>query len=640
MESNNIIDKMISEIDIKHLRHSLFTSKIEPRDYQWLAYKLTGDAIREKETPAFVTASVGAGKTVMIGCIAKRFEDIAENEIKRLGIQTEIEKDKIKKKWRGLIISRQGEIIEQDARTCWEIGVNNSIFCASIKNMKSTAYNVIVGSEGTVVNALTKKLANVVFSYLLIDEAHEVSWEDVISDNPSTQYGIIIKELQIRCKAAYNRELIIIGYTGTPMRKNESILGDFWKKEICNISTDYLVDRDFLVPTIFGNPVTIYNLDEFKSSEIDGIADFSIAELAAMQNEITKQKTKTQEIMEEVVKLTKERNGVLITCAGMRHCQEAAEHLPIGSYAIVTEKLNKKDRAKALKDAYNGDIKYVLQIGCLTTGVDIPFWDTSVILRKIRSLTLLKQLLGRGMRKLKPEQIDADLIKHDHLVLDYTDTMHEIGELYFDPILEKAELSRAKRNGDTIPCPKCGAENSVFARRCIGKSKSDERCEYFFRSRLCEPHYQGDKIINKGCNALNDPCARYCRICDNVLIDPNLNLTNKHYQKGDFHQVHDFNIRMTNNGEGLLFEYKIDLEGKPYTAREVFWPSGDNLISRNAWKSKGIFQHVKDPKIKSIILKEKTAAGVLKHAEFIAAPRQITHRINSKNRDIVHRKIF
>ena len=58
--------------------------------------------------------------------------------------------------------------------------------------------------------------------------------------------------------------------------------------------------------------------------------------------------------MLKVMEITKNRNGVLITCAGKKHCQEAAKYLPEGSYSIVTEDMGPKARRKALKDAYTG----------------------------------------------------------------------------------------------------------------------------------------------------------------------------------------------------------------------------------------------------------------------------------------------
>ncbi|WP_312691108.1 helicase-related protein, partial [Escherichia coli] len=82
--------------------------------------------------------------------------------------------------------------------------------------------------------------------------------------------------------------------------------------------------------------------------------------------------------------------AVLITCAGVRHCKEAAAALPPGStYAIITGDTDTKTRKKILDDVRAGKIKYTFQVMALTTGVNVPNWDFSVILRKIGSLTLL-----------------------------------------------------------------------------------------------------------------------------------------------------------------------------------------------------------------------------------------------------------
>lgn len=132
------IDAMIAELDIDKLRSVVHTGEIEPRPYQWLVYEKTAEVIRKfgkDPKPSFVTASVGAGKTIMIAMIARRFQDMG---------------------WEGLVIARQGEIIEQDAEELWNLSVKNSLFSASL-GRKSTAYPLIAGTEGTIINGLFDK---------------------------------------------------------------------------------------------------------------------------------------------------------------------------------------------------------------------------------------------------------------------------------------------------------------------------------------------------------------------------------------------------------------------------------------------------------------------------------------------------
>lgn len=633
------IDAMIAELDMDKLRASIHTGEIEPRPYQWLVYEKTAEVIRKfgkQPKPSYVTASVGAGKTIMIAMIARRFQDMG---------------------WEGLVIARQGEIIEQDAEELWNLSVKNSLFSASL-GRKAYAYPLIAGTEGTIINGLFDKTADdgtvtksllSDFSprYILIDECHQVNWQDIISEQPETQYGVIMNELNWRCKAKYGHEVIVIGYTGSPFRGVESIKGAYWKHEIVNISTKYLVDLGFLVPTIFGGQDIEdlqYDLHEFASSDVDGVQDFTDSQLKEMQEEILKQGTLTQKIMLKVMELTRDRLGVLITCAGKKHCKEAAKYLPEGSYSIVTEDMGQKARRKALKDAATGRKKYTLQIGCLTTGVNIPYWDTSVILRKIMSLTLLTQLLGRPMRLLKPDQISAGLVKENHLCLDFTGTMFELGGLYEDPILEEAEAQRAKRSGEQIPCPKCQTMNSPYARRCIGKDSTspDGRCEEFFSFIRCGFDKHGIRIFDDGCGTKNDPTARYCRQCDHVLRDPNAALNERAYTDKEWTDVQDFKVELTKDAEGVLYRYLVvKADGKTGWANEVFYPFGGKPKHlRDMFKMKALLPHLEDKSMLKKMMDCHDAKTFMHYAGLIRAPKRITHRFNDKGRDIIHRKDF
>lgn len=633
------IDAMIAELDMDKLRASIHTGEIEPRPYQWLVYEKTAEVIRKfgkQPKPSYVTASVGAGKTIMIAMIARRFQDMG---------------------WEGLVIARQGEIIEQDAEELWNLSVKNSLFSASL-GRKAYAYPLIAGTEGTIINGLFDKtaddgtvtkslLSDFTPRYILVDECHQVNWQDIIADKPETQYGIIMTELNRRCKAKYGHEVIVIGYTGSPFRGVESIKGAYWKHEIVNISTKYLVDLGFLVPTIFGGQDIEdlqYDLHEFSSSEVDGVQDFTDSQLKEMQEEILKQGTLTQKIMLKVMELTRDRLGVLITCAGKKHCKEAAKYLPEGSYSIVTEDMGQKARRKALKDAATGRKKYTLQIGCLTTGVNIPYWDTSVILRKIMSLTLLTQLLGRPMRLLKPDQIAAGLFKENHLCLDFTGTMFELGGLYEDPILEEAEAQRAKRSGEQVPCPKCQTMNSPYARRCIGKDATspDGRCEEFFSFIRCGFDKHGIRIFDDGCGTKNDPTARYCRQCDHVLRDPNAALNERAYTDKEWTDVQDFKVELTKDAEGILYRYLVvKADGKTGWVNEVFYPFGGKPKHlRDMFKMKALLPHLEDKSMMKKMMDCHDAKTFMHYAGLIRAPKRITHRFNDKGRDIIHRKDF
>lgn len=576
----------------------LETGTITPRDYQWQTYEKTGEHIRTSKEPAFVHASVGAGKTIMIAMICKRCQDVGMS---------------------AMVLARQGELIEQNSDELWRLGVKNSIFSASL-NKKSTLFPIICGTEGTVARALDGQLDSYAPDFLLIDECHMVDWADVLEEQPESQYGVIIKTMMQR-----NSKLRIIGYTGSPFRGVEPILGQFWKRELIKLDTSWLIERGFLVPQIFGygHDDAQYDLSEFKPQSQDGTSDFTAQQLRDMEKKILSSHTTTQKIMIEVQELAKHRNGVLITCAGKKHCEEAASMLPSGSYGIVTDSTPKKQRADILKNAKSGRLKYVLQIGCLTTGVNIPRWDTVVILRQIGSLTLLVQLIGRGLRLP-----DETFKKDDCLVLDYSGTMHSMGALYHNPILEQAELQRAKFTGDMIHCPICNTENSMYARRCIGADPKsiDGRCEHFWMSKEC-----------KECGTLNDTAARDCRKCDAQLVDPNEKLTGKHYTDNDLINVLSMSMTPTKNMQGLVITYLLENGDE---ATEIHWPFSENNISRKLWKLAFVFKHVADKKDRSKVLKFCDIKQIMGAKDLFMTPKMITHRVNAKGKSIINRKVF
>jgi hypothetical protein len=332
--------------------------------------------------------------------------------------------------------------------------------------------------------------------------------------------------------------------------------------------------------------------------------------------------------MLEVMALSKNRNCVLITCAGSKHIAECCEVLPENTYATITEKTTYKDRKKIKEGCESGAIKYVLQIGCWTVGVNIPPIDTIVILRKIGSLTLLTQLIGRGIRQLKPHHIERGLIKTDCLVLDYAGTMESIGHLFNDPLIEAAELTRAKGREEVITCPRCETVNSKFARRCIGKDRQgkekDGRCGFFWSSKSCEK-----------CGCENDQVARSCRECDAQLIDPNANLTGKHYVDADLKTVKSFSMVLSKNAASIVVRYQLDNDE---IATEIFSPNSENQIAKRIFYAEFVNKHLH--KSWHSKLKGKTASQIVGMKAMFDAPIKITHRLNEKGRSVINRKVF
>lgn len=661
------IDKQLSALGesvVKAIQERFTVGDIVPYPYQCVAYTEIAKRMKNYEHPFFVKASVSAGKTIIFAMVAA--------QCKRMGLKM-------------MVLARQAEIVDQDSEEISNFGVPNSIYCAGLRT-KSAYFPIVVGSEGTVSNGMFKALGDYVPHVIGIDECHQVDWEDladaiendeqyeqmttkkgelVLNGDGSyifnkdgepmkgtgrSQYTVIIREMQKRCKETYGHELRIFGMTGSEFRGVVPILVEdkrikgFWREQVTNIDTNYLIKVGSVVPTNFGNVDGLgYDLSEFEASSEDGVADFDLKTLRAMEEKIHNDATMTQKIMQRVHEICKDRNGVLVTCAGERHCKEAAAALPPGTtYRIITGKTGEKQRKEWLREAFEGKVKYIFQVMALTTGVNVPFWDTSVILRKIGSLTLLIQLLGRGMRLLKKWHIDQGFKKDDHLVLDFAGCLDELGQLYFDPILEQAQFQNRFSTGkDPKHCPICGTENSFYARRCIHTDADGNRCEHFWKFRVCENQIdpRTKKVIVPGCGTKNDVVARVCRCCDASLIDPNEKLSGKHYTKNDWCTVKSFRVDMTKNQKGIVFCYELEAHGETFKAYEKFFPESDSQICKAKLRQAAL-AHIVDRRVAGVTASYRNARKIMMNAHYIMTPQRVTHRKNAKGEDIIYKKEF
>jgi DNA repair protein RadD len=601
---------------------------ITPYPFQWEVIQNIITHIRKQlkreiePTPAYINCYVSAGKTIIAGAVA--------NHCSKVGAKL-------------LVLARTGELVDQDQQEIWNMDSSCSIFSASL-NRKSTHFSTVVGTEGTVANSLESHFTTWIPNVIIIDENHQVPWQDVLEKGDSC-YSKIINHFQ-----AINPNVCIIGMTGSPYRGVESIRGPFWKEELKPaIDRKFLVDNEYIVPTIFGygHDDVQYDLKEFNDIDEQGTKDFSAAQQKAMHDKMSL--TTTQLIMREVIEKTKDRHCVLITCAGARHCEEAVAVLPKDEYAIITDKTATKTRQQILKDHKAGLLnergtfryKYIAQIGCLTTGVNLPLLDTSVLLRPIGSLTLLTQLLGRGMRLLKPEHIEAGYEKHDHLTLDYSGTMAAMHQMFNDPFLEDAVLSADKEHEINLECPICRTMNSEHARRCIGHDsvgdQPDDRCGYFWQSRKCEDQLINGLLVAKGCGIDNDTAARECRNCNVMLIDPNAKLMCRSYDSGDWKPVNKMDVEVAGkNQDGICVTYWLDVfdeTGKQEVARVMFWAIQGG--GKRTWTSQFVRRHINGYPFQQKIL-SLNATQVIGAKAMFDKPRSITHRVNDKGHSVVH----
>jgi DNA repair protein RadD len=604
---------------------------------------------RDIHPPIVVNASVSSGKSLMICELAKSVREAALQRVKPQSVIV-------------MVVQRQGELCEQNSEAGWSIGLKNSIYSASVGGRKSTHYQVVYSTEGTLARALETyrfkpftaeellltpeqraRLGKCHPDLLLWDECHQIPYE-----NPESQAAKIIAHFY-DCKP----HMRFCGFTGSPFRDILPIIGDtaehLWRlfasiepddpeypeNGVGNgiISTEFMIEQGWVVPPIFGWPDDDSKTYDFSHLDPKGW-EYDEAELDAV---VSDHETLLA-ICTDLIEKSRDRKGVLVFAATQRHARQIAAAMkalgvPGETIGVITDKTSTKDRRQILIDAKTGAIKYTINVAVLTTGVNVPWWDTLVFMRPIGSIVLLIQAIGRVLRLLI-EDGDVPMIERSNLhgmtaedrlaliaasnkpnalVLDYADVMTRLGSLYENPVLEQAELEKAKKeNKDLIECPLCATMNSPSARRCIGGSLA-ERCEFFWHFRTCP-----------SCHTPNDQVARECRNkeCRRMLIDPNAALSGKHYVEGESTPVYGMKIESGRGGK-LQIRFELSDGRQPLL---IYYPHAGKQPALNSKIWKGFVKNLPIDDRSKFRLGAMKAETIMQNLELIPVPVEISAR--------------
>lgn len=458
------------------------------RPYQADSVKAVIHYFRKHSTPAVIVLPTGAGKSLVIA------------ELARLA------------KGRVLVLAHVKELVEQNHAKYEGYGLKGSIFSAGL-GRKETDQQVVFASVQSVVRNLNSFKNQ--FSLLVIDECHRVP------DEKTSSYQKVITHLR-----ELNPGIKVLGLTATPYRLGMGWIYQyhtrgqvrteeprFFRDCIFELPIRYLLDENFLTPArMMDAPVLSYDFSQLKPANTGRYKE------AEMDMVIDKAKRATPQIVEQIIQYAKERKGVMVFAATVRHAQEIHGLLPEGETAIVIGDTPTPERDAIIQSFKNREIKYLVNVSVLTTGFDAPHVDLIAILRPTESVSLYQQIVGRGLRLSEG--------KSECLVLDYAGNSYD---------LYQPEVGDPKPDSTseiiTIPCPACGFNNNFwgkldsngfllehFGRRCQGYFEDDEtgereHCGYRFRAKYC-----GE------CGADNDIAARICHECDATLVDPDKKL--------------------------------------------------------------------------------------------------------------------
>ncbi|EGR0931220.1 DEAD/DEAH box helicase [Vibrio parahaemolyticus] len=532
------------------------------RPYQADSVKAVIHYFRKHSTPAVIVLPTGAGKSLVIA------------ELARLA------------KGRVLVLAHVKELVEQNHAKYEGYGLKGAIFSAGL-GRKETDQQVVFASVQSVVRNLDSFKNQ--FSLLVIDECHRVP------DDKNSSYQKVITHLR-----ELNPGIKVLGLTATPYRLGMGWIyqyhtrgqvrteeSRFFRDCIFELPIRYLLDENFLTPArMMDAPVLSYDFSQLKPANTGRYKE------AEMDMVIDKAKRATPQIVEQIIQYARERKGVMIFAATVRHAQEIHGLLPEGETAIVIGDTPTPERDAIIQAFKNREIKYLVNVSVLTTGFDAPHVDLIAILRPTESVSLYQQIVGRGLRLSEG--------KNECLVLDYAGNSYD---------LYQPEVGDPKPDSTseiiTIPCPACGFNNNFwgkldsngfllehFGRRCQGYFEDEdtgerEHCGYRFRAKYCSE-----------CGADNDIAARICHECDATLVDPDKKLKEAlNLEDALIFECTEMDLSVFKSNDGKS-QLKVTYSGEPYQGEghalvHEFW-SLNTKKQKQTFKDQFVRPHLAD----------------------------------------------
>jgi DNA repair protein RadD len=318
------------------------------------------------------------------------------------------------------------------------------IYSAGLKR-RDVNNQIIVGN----VQSIARRIDQFgLIDYIFVDEAH------LIPHGQDGQYNMIIEAMR-----QANPSLRVVGFTATPYRLKGGIIcasDHILNKVSYEIGVSDLIHQKYLCKPISKHSVNTPDLRGIKTIR----GDFAEAELAErmMENNLV------MLACLEILSKTQDRNHVLLFAITLAHMKCVAETLRAmdlkATIATVDGTTPSAERSSVLEAFKAGKIKYLVNVGVLTTGFDATMIDCVVLLRPTQSPGLYYQMVGRGFR------LHAN--KADFLVLDFGGNIRRHGPI--DQIQIKPQ-KEGKGGPLTRSCPNCQCEVSITQRVC-------PHCEY------------------------------------------------------------------------------------------------------------------------------------------------------------------
>lgn len=384
---------------------------LQPRNYQLKAVNDIRSSFEAGNKQVLLLLPTGSGKTVIVAFIAKKAVELGKKV---------------------LFIANRQELIYQALRTLASFDLVCGVIMAGVPPKLDA--QVQIASMQTYVRRMNlEELRNHWWhdaDLIIVDEAHgsiSPSFQKILSN-----YG----------------DKFVLGLTATPCRADGRDLGEYYQDIVSTISTQQLIDKNYLVPPRYFAAST---------PDLSGIKTVR----GDYEKKVLGERVNTPKLVGDIYEnwsMICPDRPTIIFATNVPHSISIKNTFKSHrvSIAHIDARTPKGERDEALEALRAGVLQVISNVGILTEGFDFPDAACVALARPTKSLGLYIQMGGRGLRPSPG--------KNDCIILDFAGCAEEHGLLEWDREWsldgkKKAwsEPRRKEKEGGLSKCPACHA---------------------------------------------------------------------------------------------------------------------------------------------------------------------------------------
>ncbi|KAH3674356.1 hypothetical protein WICMUC_003382 [Wickerhamomyces mucosus] len=360
--SNSISKRFVHQTSIKLL------PALRLRQYQEDCITSCITAIDKGSKKIAVSLPTGGGKTVVFSHLIDRIKSCSHQGTKTL------------------ILVHRKELAQQAANVCRKTYPDKNIQIEMAEFKSDGNADIVIASIQTLITGeRLQKFNPRDFKLIIIDEAHHASAES---------YLRIVKYFGIT-KAANSYDIPLVGFSATLRRDDSRNLDNIFDEIVFHMDLEQMVLDKHLVDAKFST-IKLADADLGKVKSRAG--EFVISSLSKEMN----QPQNNEIVIRTFLHFEQSQNikSTLVFAVDIAHVENlhnlfCSRGVSTGS---VTSKTKKHDRDDTIEKFKNGKISVLINCGIFTEGTDIPNIDCILLVRPTRSINLLIQMIGRGLR--------------------------------------------------------------------------------------------------------------------------------------------------------------------------------------------------------------------------------------------------